>query len=426
MKRVAIGALVAVFSLSGARGFSRAIDPIDPEARLVRLERWIKAALTHQPGIDDDPLTEVSLWTQRELRLLMLDEKVLERALRLHLKTVPSKVTDDKRIPPYTPGQVRAFIEILEEYGSRHDAILVRGAMLHGDVAMVHPPTSFTQGTAEFEDDKRLKVQIGDGESLGFNGVSAHWDMARALFDLAPRGSEIADVARRWYIATGMWIQQQGQYDTGHLRHARDLFPDDAELQYLSGTQQEAYASPPIQAVIKSAVLPQGYNFDIAQESASLRMAEGFLRRALVLDPKHPEARLHLGHVLLARGMPQEAAVELRQFAPARDDAEMQYFGAMFLGAAEDGAGRLDEARVAYERAIQTYPAAQSPLFALSALAARRGDRAGALKYMQQVFDLPKFTSEPSDPWWNYRYAHARATEELLFLLYKPYIEGKR
>ena len=62
---------------------------------------------------------------------------------------------------------------------------------------------------------------------------------------------------------------------------------------------------------------------------------------------------------------------------------------AMFLGAAEEGSGRFDQARAAYESAAAPFPAAQSPLLALSALATRRGDRTSALKHIQRLFDLP-------------------------------------
>ena len=61
--------------------------------------------------------------------------------------------------------------------------------------------------------------------------------------------------------------------------------------------------------------------------------------------------------------------------------------------------GQYDAAFDAYHRAAALSPTAQSPWLALSHLARRRGDRAAALRALQQVFDLP---SEPDrdDPWW--------------------------
>ena len=42
----------------------------DPDARVVRAERWLHAVFSHQPGLKDDAVTEVSLWSDAELRAL--------------------------------------------------------------------------------------------------------------------------------------------------------------------------------------------------------------------------------------------------------------------------------------------------------------------------------------------------------------------
>src|SRR5207253_1434277 len=110
-----------------------------------RLERWIKAALAHHPGSKDDAATEVSLWSNAELRVLKVDELVLVKALRRPDLTVSARPSDNRTIPAYTAWQVKKFRELAAEYRGRnpHDDIIVRGALLHGDVAMSNPPAVF-------------------------------------------------------------------------------------------------------------------------------------------------------------------------------------------------------------------------------------------------------------------------------------------
>jgi hypothetical protein len=97
-------------------------------------------------------------------------------------------------------------------------------------------------------------------------------------------------MVRRWYVATSGWMQSRERHDTVHLIRARQLFPDDAEVLFLSGCQQEIYASPMIQAVVRSAVLPTGYRVDVPLEGPALGDAETFFRHALKVNPGLVEA----------------------------------------------------------------------------------------------------------------------------------------
>jgi hypothetical protein len=67
------------------------------------------------------------------------------------------------------------------------------------------------------------------------------------------------------------------------------------------------------------------------------------------------------------------------------------------------------------------YPTAQSPLLALSSLARRRGDRAGVLGALQQLFALPANKRDRDDPWWTYHVEQARHADELLEQLCRPF-----
>jgi hypothetical protein len=389
-----------------------AADADDPNARVIRLERWLKAAVRHHPGSVDESSKEVALWSYADLRVLRFDEGVIAKLLHVPGGAIRTAQTRDA--PAYTGWQVRRLRELAEAYATQnaHDALLVRGALLHGDVAMSNPGTGAPEAGSD-----GIRIQSLDGEAIGFGASPIHWQMARLLFDAArPDGD---DVARRWYIATAAWMQSREQHDTTHLRHAREMFPDDAALQFLSGCQQETYAGPAVQAIAKTAVLPAGYHVDIESESAALRDAESFFHRALALDPRLGEARIRLGHVLLARGRPQEAADELRKVDTAALPVELQYYHAMFLGQAEESLGHAEQARDSYSRASSLFPNAQSPYLALGALATRHGDRAAALKEMRRLFDVPITSLEIDEPWWSYRVAQARNADELLDALFR-------
>jgi hypothetical protein len=62
----------------------------------------------------------------------------------------------------------------------------------------------------------------------------------------------------------------------------------------------------------------------------------------------------------------------------------------------------------------------------LSALARRRGDRAGALAEIRRVFELPASPPARDDPWWTYHAAQARNADALLDELRRPFLEAGR
>lgn len=96
----------------------------------------------------------------------------------------------------------------------------------------------------------------------------------------------------------------------------------------------------------------------------------------------------------------------------------MLYYANLFLGGEADALGLMDEARQAYERASELYPLAQSPLLAISSLAARTGDRAGALRAIETVLggDEPQ---RADDPWWSYYTSQARSLDSIVIALHE-------
>ena len=297
--------------------------------------------------------------------------------------------------------------------------VLRRAALLHADVAMVTAGSLRPMADGGPVGASPVRVHMVDGEAANIGVGDGHWTLARALLDVIKPGGDA--MVRSWYIATSTWMQRNQQYNPAHLAQARELFPDDATIAFLSGTHAETYAGAGIQSVVKTAVLPTGYFLKIGSAAAELKAAETFLQKAVRLDPAFDEGHLHLGHVLLARGKPQEAVVELERVASGTKDPLLQYYASMFLGAAEEELSRDDAARATYQHAAGIFPRAQSPYLALSALNAKRGNRPAALTSIAPMFALPSDAEYRDDPWWRYTTVQGRGADEQLEQLWAKF-----
>ena len=330
--------------------------------------------------------------------------------------------------------------------------ILRRGALLHGDVEMLAQPpsvpsstTSDPRGALTFSPPgyrrsgspasatqtqptgpQRIRMDVADGLHTDLGQSPVHWELARMLLDyVKPSGVDRAAPGRdgmvlQWYRATAEWMQLHEHHEMLHLNRALHLFPDDPDLLFLSGSEHETYAMAAIQSAVRGTV----FSLDVGSQRAELRRAEEFFRRALALKPDANETHLRLGRVLGRLGRHSEALAELLHVvaAIAEDESLLRYYGELFLGAEEEALGRREAARASYEHAAALYPAAQSPLVALSQLAWRSGDRAGALRAIQQVFALRPEALERDDPWWTYHVAQARDAEALLSEVRRPFL----
>jgi len=452
-----------------------AVDDVTND-RIQRLKQWLNAVDRHEPGAHDDAVIDVGKWSNGELRGLWIDSYVLAqlmRNLRLSrflLHSDDKRRTVDIRYTAWQIGRMRVFacaaagtlarpdcaqlyiaakntdddLVRLSEHAaaerskSGDDNYLVRrGALLHADVAMLEP-----HGVVESFANRSLgaptigpqtwRIDISDGRELDVGLSALHWDLARLALDQVRPGAsakpapERDAMVRAWYRATAAWMQYREDHDTLHLDRARTIFPDDPDILFLSGCQRESYAAPSIQAVTQTLTLPAGLTAGIGSDRAELRLAEGFFKRALAKQPDMGEAHLRFGRVLGLEGRHADAAAEIRQAMTLVTDTPLRYYGELFLGAEEEALGRLDEARDAFDRAAALFPSAQSPLIALSELAKRRGDRAGALAAIQRVFTLPPAGWEGrDDPWWSYHTAQARDAEALVDAVRAPFQREK-
>jgi len=447
----------------------------DPGSRVARIDGWLNAVLEHDAGRPDPIVVDISGWSTSDLDVFRIDLRVFVQLMRkpwLSSFQLPPKevdcadcfaarrdITQARLLRPgqmirYTDAQLHRLKVLAcaaagtldsvdcmrlnadrEIDGSvrrlaarataaRRDGdgnyVLRRGALLHTDIAMATAGSLRPVDGSASDAEPPVRVHMVDGEATSIGIGEIHWAIGRDLIDeVRPRPDAMV---RLWYVATSAWMQREQQYDPGHLLRARELFPDDASIAFLSGTHAEAFASPAIQSALKTAVLPTGLVLKMGNESSELKTAESMLQRAVQLDPSFPEAHLHLGHVLLARGKPQEAVAELH--AALTPDPLLRYYVEMFLGAAEETLSHPDAAREAYGRAAALFPRAQSPGLALSALLARRGDRGAASKAIGPVFDLPVHAEYADDPWWRYRTVQGRNADDLLARLWAPFLRA--
>ena len=446
-----------------------AFEPVQ-DGRLERLERWLKAVARHTPGEDDDALAEVAGMPNANLRELWIDANVLVQMTR--------NVTSDRfLVRPegqktsaqihYTKAQVRrlrvlacasggalgepvctamqagndldpdlrqlAGLARASKLRGDDNYILRRGALLHGDVAVIAPlAMAAPASAASAAGPQRFRMDISDGREVDLHQSAVHWEIARMLLDFVkPRGSDRAgpgqdEMVRQWYRATSAWMQLREDHDKLHLDRGRELFPADPGILFLSACLRETFAGPPIQNAVRSAVLPTGVTLDVGSERTELRDAETLFRRVLEITPDHAEARLHYGRVVGALGRHADAAVQLRRAAAELQDTQLRYYARLFLGAEEEALGNREAARAAYELAADLAPKAQSPLLALSQLAQRYGDRPAARRAIDRLFALPDAErDEHDDPWWRYYVAQARDADELLDAMRQPYLSGR-
>jgi tetratricopeptide (TPR) repeat protein len=437
-----------------------------PAASVDRVERWLKAVARHDPGGEDAASDEIAAWSNGALQTLWVDLSSLVALMRrpdLNKFTVtPQGSSKGTRIdyPPLQLQRMRVYacaaagalkelpcvnlraadsvdaqLRVLaaraeaSRSGGDPNYTIRRAAIMHADIAMAGPLPTAPVDKRRTPAPQSFLLRMTDGQMEEFGQTAIHWEIGRMLLDdVRPAGAQnprpSADsMVRQWYHATSAWMQKKEHLDLTHLKRARAIFPRDADILFLTGCIHETYAGAQIQSVARSVVLPHDVVMDMQAEHAELKMAEDALREAVDMRPESPEARLRFGRVIALRGRYAEAVPEIRRALESMPPEEhaLRYYGELFLGGAEEGAGRFDESRRAFERAAALFPKAQSPLLGLSELSRRQGDRRGALDAMQKVFELPPLEDERVDPWWGYHVFQARNTDQLLDQLWKPF-----
>jgi hypothetical protein len=311
---------------SGAR--LPAVEEVGP-GRLERLEQWLKAAARHAAGEDDEALTEAAAWPNSDLKKLGIEVNALVQIIRLPPDRRPTKFSirsenqKTQTLVRYTPAQLRRLTVLACAAGGGLDdpdcitmraadeldadfrrlSVLVRaakvrgddnyivrrGALLHGDVAMLAPLSMEAPGdvwpTGGLE---RFRMEISDGQEVDFRQSAVHWEMARMILDFVrPRGLTTPIPATTTWSASGIAPPRRGcscaRITTNPSRSGPRDLPRSGHL-LLSASQRETYGGVPIQTAVRSAVLPTGVTIDV-EPRRGVASAEGLFQRVLELRP---------------------------------------------------------------------------------------------------------------------------------------------
>jgi tetratricopeptide (TPR) repeat protein len=368
--------------------------------------RWVDAVLSHRPGELDAAVEEVGGWDAgivRELPIELQSVRRLMRDPRTRVFLVPSTTTIPRQLI-YSDSERESLRDAAlsaNHAGFRDDDLVLRGVLLHTDIATV----GSTAGTV---------LLFADGRDVGLERHVDHWQTARALANSVDSSASRGPDVGLWYRATLALMEASDRWSVTHAAEAVAHFPDDAKLLFLAGCLHEALEAARVQASLAGTRLPGDTSFHVKSSHDELRLAEALLKRALASEPGFVEARIRYGRVLTLLDRPDDAVKELRRAAGEPGDPVLDYFAQLFLGAAAEAGNRRDDARRAYERAAALAPQAQSPRLSLSQLAARAGDRGAALRALEPILAQPSGIDDRFDPWWSYYTSPGRTADTLM------------
>lgn len=371
---------------------------------------WLDAIAGHDPGANDAALASAAALSSRELESVL---PYMVFALRGAYAKLDRRAEFDETFnrygtrghQPKDAGELQARVSrLLAPPGV--DRFLKRAAMLHTDLGIVHRDSHVTQTAG-------LSHLVEDGRAVGDAGRPWHWMMARAFLHLVPRAAEDPDV-RLWYQAVGthLWSSRTFTEAMPHLRRAAEIFPGDAEIQFLLGVCHEALAAPHIQSAVASRLAMMSseeaarYQPGVQAADRENEDAREAFQKAVRADASHAEARVRLGRAWLLHGEYAQAVDELNAALEQTGNPVLRYLTHLFLGRAYERRGRGDLASAAYEAASVLFPLAQSPRLAISQLALQAGER-DATRGIVAFLSLPA-AREADDPWWSYHWERER------------------
>ena len=206
---------------------------------------------------------------------------------------------------------------------------------------------------------RRLRDQLPEGRSL-------------AAVRIAMEGSRIvvADGSRRWQPDSGQIL-----FDFGVADLAKKVAP--VVRRAFREAQEEG---PEFSA-------DDWFDWGCELERGSPGEAIAAYRRALSLDPAHPDAHVNLGRLLHEAG---DAAAAEPHYAAALSARPDDGTAAFNLGVALEDMGRLPEALLAYQKAVRIDPDNADAHFNAASLAEKLGRPAEALRHLASYRKLTR------------------------------------
>jgi hypothetical protein len=400
-------AIVALAALGlAATPVGSALPPQTGATRTVHLPviieqifAWQQQVLAHEPGKFDDAARSIGSWPPDKLGdtigcLVEIRAKVadLDRVRPDWRETSEPKAWEVSNCQdvPLTPSTLRIMAPFASRDPRAAAAFFKRATVLHSDIALLAADdASRHSGPGNI-------VYVEDGRVIGQGNITIHWGLGRRLVNLVSVSPADDPFVQRWYHATMALMLGVGALADAspHVAAAVIVLPNNASVLFEAGRYSEAM-------VRALPTVPLAMARDTRGLGGRRRDAVSQFRRALRLDPTHVEARVRLGHALLALGWAEEASRDLAAAYDAVADSRLAYLAAMFLGRAEELSGQLESAATRYQRAAARCSTAQSPWLALSRLARQSGDAVAARRHLQNVLSRGA-DGLATDPWWTY------------------------
>jgi hypothetical protein len=371
-----------------------------------------------------------------------------------------------KAVDAHQPGRADASVQALatmsattiemgmkRAIGAGEFGLLARGLALHTDGAVMDGSGKGGRREAWETSVPGMagpSTLVEDGQAVGARPRSAHWTYATQLaialariVDVEPRRPDeprpptpAQRLAALWFRTISALCQQRGELglEEDTTSWGLHLFPDDPDLLLARGTVHQAYADGRVQRFVKGhrATAQRALAMDVTKISpgrpalppgpqdaaAELALAEADFRRALALAPDLREARVRLAHVLTDRGGDAEAATLARDAIDHGLPAFFEVYASLILGRSSARLGRLGEARLAFARAAELAPDAQTPRIGLAQVALAEGKPASALAELTPV-SAPDRVTQPDDEWLSYFRVHDPGPRTLFLELWR-------
>jgi tetratricopeptide (TPR) repeat protein len=304
----------------------------------------------------------------------------------------------------YRGGDLRAALERLSTIPDAKVHDTVERFSTRGDVAAAVRRVRMRISAALVTEMAFVRIQHGSGGWQDPYMLSAR-TIVRRLAQMAESGHDGAgdaerQYARDWYLLVASF--RHGRAEVGwsrpYLAEARDLFPNDARVLLVSGSDHEMLSHMSAGFLRRFNTNGQAVGEWEVNPGRELEQAERFLRQAVARGPELAEAHLRFGRVLYRRGDLAAAARELQAVLASTTVDPIRYLAWTFMGQVEVERGNLEAAERCYTEAERLLPAGQVARVARSELAYSSGRGADAAAQMTATLQQ----AGKDDPWWLY------------------------
>jgi tetratricopeptide (TPR) repeat protein len=232
-------------------------------------------------------------------------------------------------------------------------------------------------------------------------------------------GNRHADLPRLVRLAE-VWVLQGGlQLDLVEkpLAELTERYPRDPDVLRTCGADAEAQLLSIVRGPLREAYWEARPSVEWARASKprELERAVSCYERARAIDATDAETLVRLGRVRYLQGAWSDARAALLASLQYPAPAHVRYWAHLFLGGVETAAGQPGEAALAYRRAAQLAPRAQSPVLGLSAASARAGDWLEARQFLDTALEGGR--EGAADPWWLYPFGQSHRLDDLIVRL---------